>query len=135
MAEPLSRAVLAQIRAGVERNPGTPSARTIRLLLDELDRWRPVQQTPFPLDGIYLDVLVCSANGQNVVQTAHALHVAPDAVRSRRKRIRDRLNVASMEQAVAVAIRQGWLPLGEIEIPSGCTHHTRDLIRTPGGAA
>lgn len=133
MPEPLSRAQLTRIRAGVDRNPGTPSARTIRLLLDEIDRWRPAQQMPFPMDGIYLDVLVCAANGQSLIETARTLRIAPDAVKSRRKRIRDRLNVASMEQAVAVAIRQGWLPLGAIALPNRCSHHTRDLIGTPGG--
>ncbi|MGC9540226.1 hypothetical protein [Streptomyces sp. UG1] len=133
MAEPLSRVQLDRIRAGVERNPGTPSARTIRMLLDEIDRWRPAQVTPCPLDPIYVDVIVCAANGQDVEQTARTLRVSPETIKSRRKRIRDRLDVGPMEQVVAVAMAQGWVPGGAVRIPRPITAPL-ELIGTPGGA-
>lgn len=123
--------MLARIRASAERNPGTPAARTVQLLLDEIDRltteigrlkspqmladWDPDAECP--LTRRQLQVLVHTANGDNCKVIGPQLGIDPNAVRKHRGAAMRRLGVKSTSSAIAVCLINGWFPTGAVNVP------------------
>lgn len=123
-AKPLSPLALARIRASVQRNPGVPAARTVQLLLDEIDRlkspqmlaeWEP--EVECPLTRRQLQVLVRTANGDNCETIGPQLGIHPASVRKHRQVIMRRLGVSSATAAVVVCLTNGWFPAGALRLP------------------
>ncbi|MFE6362909.1 response regulator transcription factor [Streptomyces sp. NPDC057806] len=122
--KPISPLVLARIRASVQRNPQAPAARTVQLLLDEIDRlnspqrlaqWEP--ETDCPLTRRQLEVIIRTANGDNCEQIGPQLGIDPKSVRKHRQVIMRRLGVPSTAAAVAVCLLHGWVPNGALNLP------------------
>ncbi|WP_435251655.1 response regulator transcription factor [Streptomyces tendae] len=124
-AEPLNRRVLAQLRQSIERNPHAPAARTVRMLLDEIDRLN--ERSPLelaapaddcPLTARQLQVLIGTANGQECPQIARHLGLSPKTVRKYRIVAMQHLGVRTAAQAVAVCLVRGWFPNGTVRLPT-----------------
>lgn len=122
--ETLSPLALTRIRASVQRNPGTPAARTVQLLLDEIDRlkspqvlatWEPGLECP--LTTRQLEVVVRTANGESCEEMAPQLGIDPKSVRKHRQMVMRRLGVHSMPAAVAACLIGGWIPAGALQLP------------------
>ncbi|MEV7684520.1 response regulator transcription factor [Streptomyces bungoensis] len=123
-AEPLGPLALARIRASLERNPGTPAARTVQLLLDEIARlksplvladWEP--DVECPLTRRQLQVMVHTANGENCEEIGPQLGIDPKSVRKHRQAVMRHLGVRSASSAVAVCLINGWFPAGAVHVP------------------
>ncbi|WP_158692790.1 response regulator transcription factor [Streptomyces roseochromogenus] len=123
-AEPLGPLALARIRTSVKRNPDHPAARTIQLLLDEIDRlkspvalaeWHPDAECP--LTRRQLEILARTANGETCEQIGPQIGIDPKSVRKHRQAIMRRLSVRSTPSAVAVCLVNGWIPDGVLHLP------------------
>ncbi|WP_435244905.1 response regulator transcription factor [Streptomyces tendae] len=123
-AEPLNRRVLAQLRQSIARNPHAPAARTVRTLLDEIDRLN--ERSPLelaapaddcPLTARQLQVLIGTANGQECPEIARHLGLSPKTVRKYRIVAMQHLGVRTAAQAVAVCLVRGWFPTGTVRLP------------------
>ncbi|MFJ9114421.1 helix-turn-helix transcriptional regulator [Streptomyces sp. NPDC102394] len=122
--EPLSPFALARIRASVRHNPGTPAARTVQLLLDEIDRlkspqilatWEP--DVPCPLTRRQLEIVARTANGQNCEEIGPEIGIDPKSVRKNRQAVMRRLGVRTMPAAIAACLVGGWIPAGALQLP------------------
>lgn len=124
MATELSPRLLAHLRQSIERRPGAPAARTIRMLLDEIDRLktRPEleavdTEADCPLTQRQLQILVGTANGLECPAIARELSLCAQTVVKHRQAAMRRLQVRTPAQAVAVCIIRGWLPTGLVQLP------------------
>lgn len=115
--EPPSPERLTSIRAAVIRNPGTPAAPIIRLLLAEVDRLTAAVVAPCPLSRAQMPVLVGLANGEDLDTTARRLHLSPHTVKSHRLNIYKQLAVGCASHAVAVAMACRWIEPDAVRIP------------------
>ncbi|MGV4984572.1 response regulator transcription factor [Streptomyces sp. NRAIS4] len=135
IAEPLSPLALARVSASVQRNQGNPAARTVQLLLDEIDRlkspqaladWDPGVECPLPRRQ--LEVLLRMANGDNTSEIAKALGIDAKTVRKHRARAMARLGVRSSTAAVVVCLTQGWFPAGAVALPEPRRHPSPVMV-------
>ncbi|MFC5635906.1 helix-turn-helix transcriptional regulator [Streptomyces bullii] len=130
-SEALSPRLLAQLRAATERSPGAPAARTVRLLLDEIDRlngevdqlrsspalaqWEPDAECP--LSQRHLQVIIGTARGQECPGIARDMGLSAKTVNKYRQIAMHRLGVRTAAQAVAVCLLRGWLPRAALRVP------------------
>lgn len=123
-ADQLSPRVLAQLRQGVERHPHAPAAKTVLMLLDEIDRLKTspaldlLQPTAdCPLTPVQLRIVAHTANGKECPEIGRELSLSPKTVRKYRIIAMQRLGVATAPQAVAVCLLRGWLPSAAVPLP------------------
>ncbi|MCM1977192.1 LuxR C-terminal-related transcriptional regulator [Streptomyces sp. G1] len=126
--EPISHVVLERIRASVRANPGAPAARTVQLLLDEIDRLNSPEYLPqrlatwepdveCPLTRRQLEIIIRTANGETSEHIGVELGIESASVRGHRQAIMRRLGVPSTTVAVAVSLLNGWIPTGVLTLP------------------
>ncbi|MGW1796860.1 response regulator transcription factor [Streptomyces sp. NPDC001984] len=123
-AEPLSPLALIRIRSSVQRHPGAPGARTVQLLLGEIDRLKTPQALAewdpgieCPLTRRQLQVLIHTANGHTCEAIGPLMGIDPKSVRKHRQCATHRLGVRSATAAVAVCLVNGWFPPGGLHLP------------------
>lgn len=103
-----------------------------RLLLDEIGRLRPDQPTrtraqiladtareaerlkECPLSPTLLNIVAAAAANESPRDTARRLHLSYETVKSHRHRAMSRLEVHSMDDAVALCAAAGWVTPGHI---------------------
>ncbi|MFJ2178945.1 LuxR C-terminal-related transcriptional regulator [Streptomyces sp. NPDC087851] len=118
LAEPIGPARLAAVRDSVARNAATPQARVIRDLVAEIDRLQAPAARRCPLTDGQMSVLIGTARGETVSETARRLDLKYHNIRSRQRAIRDKLGARSAAHAVAIAVSHGWLRAHHITTPT-----------------
>lgn len=95
----------------------------VRRLRDPAQRWllweneipRPSQNLfDCPLDGRLLETLVGAARGESNAECGRRLHVSEEGMKSRRKKIMQRLAARSMPHAVAISMAHGWITADDV---------------------
>ncbi len=89
---------------------GSPMSRSIaRKVLAEFARLAPAVETPTVLTPAEMQVLERCARGETEAQIAESLGKSRFTVRAQFRSILNKLNAATRAQAVAEAVRRGWL--------------------------
>jgi DNA-binding CsgD family transcriptional regulator len=117
----LGRLIAGFIRAGW--NPPVPSSRIAHRILDDMADPKFERAGESATNRSFsptLDLqpkeraaLALAAHGLNTETIAEALGVSPDTAKSNLKRARDRLSARNTAHAVALAIRDGLIDMGE----------------------
>lgn len=89
---------------------GSPMSRTVaRKVLAEFARLSPAPESPAVLTPAEMQVLQRCARGETEVQIAEHLAKSRFTVRAQFRSILNKLNAATRAQAVAEAVKRGWL--------------------------
>ncbi|MEV6791320.1 helix-turn-helix transcriptional regulator [Streptomyces sp. NPDC051320] len=115
--EPMTASRLAVIHSAVARDTPTPQTRAIQELLQEVGRLTPATPTKCPLTRSELPILLDVAHGHTARRSAEHRGLSPHTVKQHRRNIYRRLGVVTAAQAVAVAMKHGWITHQDIRQP------------------
>ncbi|MEI5520740.1 LuxR C-terminal-related transcriptional regulator [Streptomyces brasiliscabiei] len=132
-ADPLSAAQRRSIEMWARRNQDTPPGRIIAVLMAEIDRLkaprRPAPPEGCPLTERQLSVLTTVAAGASRAEVGRWLDITENSVKSHLKMVYKVLRVSSTAQAVAMAVRYGWIPDEDLNLPDPAGLEPARLIK------
>lgn len=82
-------------------------------------RWPCPQERPGWLTPPLLDALIGVARGESAEECGRRLHLSPQTIKSRRKRVYRHMRVTSGAQATGLAMARGWVRAEDVLVDGG----------------